>query len=113
MGPALKWHFVAMAGDGEQQLTTVTSRKVSATSKALQFAEAILQRTFKANDEFTPADLYSEICDLVVTVKDLDNGNQVNRIEQILPHPKKKVSVPKKPDPVLDGENMVDDDVPF
>ena len=35
--------------------------------KRSQFAEAILQRDLKPNEEFAPAQLYSELCDLVVT----------------------------------------------
>ena len=112
-GPALKWHFVAMAKTGEHQVTTVTSQKMSTESKAYQFAEAILQRRLTAHEEFAPAQLYSEICDLVVTVKELDSGSTVNRIDRVMPHKNKKDSpfpLPLKPD---DGELMDESDEPF
>jgi hypothetical protein len=95
-GPALKWHFVALVGDDELPITSVTSQKFSEQSNARKYAEAILQCTFRHGEELDPAQLLSEPCLLVVAVKELDNGSTVNRIERVLPKP--------KPD---------DDDVPF
>jgi hypothetical protein len=97
-GGYLIWHFAVEGPDGKDiDVSTISSAKFSPQAKARKFAEAILQRTIKNGEELEPTELYSEPCQILVTVEPLADGGSRNTVEQVLPA--------KEPRP--------DDDVPF
>jgi hypothetical protein len=96
-GAYLIWHFAVEGPDGKDiDVSTISSAKFSPQAKARKFAEAILKRTIKNGEELEPAELYSEPCQILVTVDPLPDGGSRNTIEQVLP-----------------AGQQDDDDVPF
>jgi hypothetical protein len=98
-GEYLIWHFVVHDERGQEiNVSTLSSAKFSPQAKARKFAEAILQRTIRNGEELEPAQLYSESCQILVTVEPLADGGSRNSIEQVLP---------------ARTEEQDDEDVPF
>jgi hypothetical protein len=84
-GGFLLWRFVVRdARDNEVEVTTISSQKFGAGSKARRYVEAILGREVQSGETLDAEALYNVPCQLLVTIAALTDGSSVNRVEQIL-----------------------------
>jgi hypothetical protein len=84
-GEFLLWKFAVDYKDRQVTVTEASSTKFSPQAKARRFAEALLRRAIKVDEEIKPESLYDLPCQLLLTVAPLDDGGSVNRVEKVLP----------------------------
>jgi hypothetical protein len=84
-GNFLLWTFRATENGTEALVSVPTSTKLSGGSKPRKFADILLGRPLGDDEEIDLSELCGSQCVVVITVKQLDGGATVNRIETVLP----------------------------
>lgn len=101
-GPCAKFVFRITDGDyaGEMVdgLASLGKDGISPKSKLYTWILAITGQSLEEIEEFELDDLVGKPCRLNVTEKKKDDGTEYNRIEAVLPPPKKRPAGSKKTD---------------